>query len=273
MKLLFVTKQRSNQYGVSIGLINSSNFVANALYQDLGIQTKAVSVVDGNSVDKEIYNYKPTHVFLEALWATPTKVEELAKKYPQIKFNIRVHSKLPFLAMEGMALEWINAHTRTTYTNIALSGNNEEFVNELNRIGYRFAYLPNLYKPLTPRPEPPAREDDTVINISCFGALRPFKNHLQQATAAIQFADDHHLKLRFNINSTRSEQKGENVLKNLRALFAFTTSHELVEWPWMDHGQFLEVLLYQWILVCQVSLNRESFNIVTADHIWNMVYQ
>jgi hypothetical protein len=125
------------------------------------------------------------------------------------------------------------------------------------------SYLPNAYtlpshvhnKVLSKRP---------VVNIGCFGAVRPLKNHLIQAIAAIKFADENDLILNFHINGNRCEDKGEGALTNVRRLFD-TCDHNLVEHPWMIHEEFLAVIALMDISM-QVSFS-ETFNIVTADAI------
>ena len=109
VKVLFIIKERK-VYGtktVSYGLVNSCEFVANALHK-CGIRAKVVQVIDNNGIDKEVHEYKPTHCFIEALWVTPSKFEILAKLHPKVKWNVRIHSMIPFLVSEGMSFEWIN---------------------------------------------------------------------------------------------------------------------------------------------------------------------
>ena len=105
---------------------------------------------------------------------------------------------------------------------------------------------------------------DGVIDVGCFGAFRPLKNHLIQAIAAIDFSERRGLKLRFHVNSGRVEMAGGNQLKNLRALFD-NVNHELVEHPWAAHEDFLK-LLNQMDICLQVSFT-ETFNIVSADSV------
>lgn len=87
---------------------------------------------------------------------------------------------------------------------------------------------------------------------------------MAQAIAAIEFADLKDCKLHFHINSTRIEgSTSDNVLRNLRALFAIRNDHELIEHDWMDTDTFLEVIKGIDIGM-QVSFT-ETFNMVTAD--------
>ncbi len=102
----------------------------------------------------------------------------------------------------------------------------------------------------------------TTINIGCFGAIRPFKNQLEQAMAAMIFANKHHLKLFFHVNGDRIEQSGEEALKNIRSLFK-NSYHDLLEHEWKNHSQFIELVKTMDVGI-QVSFS-ESFNIVSAD--------
>ena len=104
--------------------------------------------------------------------------------------------------------------------------------------------------------------DKDVVDVGCFGAIRPMKNQVLQAIAAMRFADRLDKRLVFHINADRLENGGEPVLKSLRAIFA-ATGHELREHPWYDHDAFLALMLSMDV-VCQVSFS-ETFCIVAAD--------
>lgn len=284
-KVLFICKKRVDSYGISFGLLNSATFAAEALRHN-GIEALVVSVNDANGIDAEVYRHRPTHVTIEALWVTPEKLDELLAIYAKIEWIIRIHSKVPFLATEGIAMEWISGYkdVERRRKNFAIAPNtfelHEDFKNDL---GVRSVYLPNIYsfgkfeehdhKPdeeIEYDNQPPFDDDkclshkSDIIDIGCFGAIRPLKNHLSQALAAIDFADRINKKLRFHINGNRLEQRGNEVLKNLRSLFGMI-KHELVEHDWTPHAEFLKTVKTM-DLGMQVSLS-ESFNIVTADFV------
>lgn len=107
---------------------------------------------------------------------------------------------------------------------------------------------------------------DRAINVGCFGAVRPLKNQLLQALAAIQFAREKGSYLRFHINTGRVETGGEPVLKNLRQLFADVQGAELVEHTWFEPEDFIHFLHKHIDIGLQVSLT-ETFNVVTADYV------
>lgn len=107
---------------------------------------------------------------------------------------------------------------------------------------------------------------DKVINVGCFGAVRPLKNHLLQALASIQFAREKGAFLRFHINTGRVETGGEPVLKNLRSLFLDIPDAELVEHKWFEPEEFIHFLHKHIDIGLQVSLT-ETFNVVSADYV------
>jgi len=270
-KLLFICKQRISTYGKSFGLVNSATFVARTMIQH-GMDAKVIMVVDANDIDREVTKYNPTHVLIEALWVTADKFNEILSlpRHQNRQWIVRIHSKAPFIANEGIAFPWLVEYKdlQEIYPNFHVSCNSKEFNNSLRKVlRNKPIYLPNIYNPdcyVHEFTEDQCHKQNT-INIGCFGSVRPMKNHLNQALAAIRFADEMGLHLKFHINSDRAEQNGDQTIKNLRALFS-EVSHELVEHPWMDHRCFVK-LVRTMDLGMQVSLT-ESFNIVAADFVF-----
>jgi hypothetical protein len=269
MKILFITKKRNvyNDFGdyttLNSGLYNSASFICDALKQE-GWNTKLVDVIDNNSIDREVSIFKPSIVIIEALWVVPEKFEILQKLHPKVKWIIRLHSNIPFLANEGNAISWLKDYSK--YKNVYIACNHPEAKKAVETIiDQSCLYMPNYYpvkKHYTEYYNAPF--PDYIINIGCFGSIRPLKNHLQQAIAAIEFCNERDIRLYFHINSSRVEGKAEGVLKNLRSLFK-GTKHKLVEHPWLDHREFLYVVSLM-DLGMQVSFS-ETFNIVAADFV------
>lgn len=265
-KILFLLR-KNYSYGYNhsapkSGLLNSASMTAAELERKFNVATKVEIVVDGNSVDRELAIYKPTHCILEALWVTPTKLRELAGLYPRMNFVIRIHSEVPFLTNEGIAIEWIKEYVKIK--NVTIAFNSQETEYDFKQVmGGKFDFLPNLYEKFIPKIVI-GSDYSKSINLASFGAIRPLKNQLVQAFAAIAFAEKMGKKLRFHINSSRVEQGGNSTLKNIRALFQ-DSRHELVEHEWMERAAFLK-LIRRMDIGMQLSFT-ESFNIVTADFI------
>ena len=277
-KVLFIIKQRY-AYGEitkAYGLYNSCDFIARKL-TELGVESKVVQVVDNNCIDREVSLYKPTDVFIEALWVVPEKFKILARLHPNVKWHIRLHSKTPFIATEAITFGWLNQYMalRSEGIDIELSANSSEFYDNLKQIYHNnISYTPNIYypdhKPHTSTVVPNIRTTNE-FHIGIFGALRPLKNHLQQAVWAIEFANVTKKNVAVHINVSEHESNSAvqgvgNVLTNLRNLFNSPGCRgRLVEHPWYAHADFLS-LVSQMDLGMQVSYS-ETFNITAADFV------
>ena len=73
----------------------------------MGFEAKVVVVNDNNDINREVFKYTPTHVFIEALWVVPSKFEVLIPLYPKIQWYVRLHSNTPFISSEGIAIDWL----------------------------------------------------------------------------------------------------------------------------------------------------------------------
>ena len=267
-KILFVCKQRPASYGASYGLLNSCRFLVNAL-ENLGVEAKLVEVIDNNAIDKEVHQYKPTHVFIEALWVVPEKFDVLIPLHPKVQWHVRLHSNTPFIANEGVAMDWIKKYAllQKKYSQFHIAPNSIRMATDLKQsLGLDTVYAPNIYVPHKGVAgydhKTPVDKNPSVLDIGCFGAIRPLKNQLIQAMAAMTFANELGKTLHFHINHTRVETHGENVHKNLVALFE-GTKHKLITHDWMSHESFCQ-LIRKMDYGLQASFS-ETFNIVAAD--------
>ena len=292
-RVLFILKSRDD-YGhniqhcnvrtrghteVSTGLLNSATFVRDMLV-DEGVESKLVVVTDNNDIDREVTAYRPTHVIIEALWVVPEKFEILHKLHPSVEWIIRFHSETPFIASEGIAMKWLHGYMKKK--NVVIAANAPRFVDDISNVlraaGYedeeieaRVRYLPNYY-PVGDIVMPHHHGHKEAVSVGCFGAIRPLKNHLTQAIAALLFARNIGKKLHFHINVGRVEMKGDPILHNIQGLFAGLEDegHKLVMHQWMPHEEFVHMIRHNIEIGMQVTFS-ETFNIVAADLITNGV--
>ena len=264
-RILFIAKKGqvySDGYSceyTSSGLLNSAKFVVDMLL-DHDIDATLVQVIDNNEIDREVTKYRPDVVIIEALWVVPEKFEVLTKLHPSVQWVVRVHSEIPFLAQEGIAIQWIFDYLKQD--GVYVGFNSHRALHNFLRVSWsnKLLYLPNYFPTQhqgTPKDKSPA------LHIGCFGAIRPLKNQLLQAMSAIRYADLVGKELKFHMNTARVEG-GHEVLKNIRALFK-ETKHTLVEHGWLHHSRFQHLLARMDLSMC-VSLS-ETFCLVAADSV------
>ena len=184
-KVLFILKERQD-YGVDIitgqvnfatGLLNSTQYVVDMLNKN-GVEAKLVVVKDNNVIDKEVTDYQPTHVIIEALWVVPIKFTQLSALHPKVKWYVHLHSDLPFLANEGVAMEWIAAYIDNPSVMIIV--NSKRLFRELrfvlrhkqdvedDVVDENIIYLPNFY-PASTVPKKDYNFSGEELNVACFG--------------------------------------------------------------------------------------------------------
>lgn len=278
-KVLFILKRREDYHaivhsnvGLSTGLYNSAKFMDDML-TNCGIDSKLEVAIDNNCIDRLVTKHRPDYVIIEALWVVPQKFAILQRLHPKVKWIIRIHSEMPFMAGEGMAMDWVGDYSG--FKNIIIACNAPRMKREIalylqhrnqwtdKKTAERVIYLPNYY-PQDYKHKKLNKTKDT-IDIACFGAIRPLKNHLLQAFAAIDFANQIGKKLRFHVNAGRIEMQGGPVINNLKGLFQhiYGQGHELINHQWRPRGEFLELCGKMDIgMQCNFS---ETFNIVSAD--------
>jgi hypothetical protein len=281
-KVLFILKKRTGYSWSSYecpddkksnGLTNSAMFI-NDMLIEAGYESKLVQVVDNNCIDKEVTLYKPDIVIIEAFWVVPDKFEILQKLHPKVTWVVRNHSNWPFASNEGVLVDWAFAYLK--HPNVLVSCNKAETTNsfrELVKIAYpnfteaqvdaKTPHLPNYYPVDTAEYVKHHKPSRTDVHIGNFGAIRPLKNPLVQAMAAIIFAKKKNLKLYYHINGFRIEGKAEPILKSIESLFKYFPDAELIKEDWKDHKSFLQ-LCADMDIVLQTSFD-ETFNIVLAD--------
>lgn len=281
-RILFVLKRRENfdpvkhdKISLQCGLYNSIYYVHSMLLSS-NIQSQLSICIDNNCINGYVFNFKPTHVIIEALWVVPDKIKLLQSMYPNIIWIVRLHSAIPFFTIESsQSMKWVAEYVKIP--NVFIAVNDMRLYRELdiylsNIKKNVIIYLPNYY-PVDNYliKSHLSLYDKESINISCFGAIRPFKNVITQAIASIEFCKRNNKKLIFHVNSERNELNGSTVFTNLVNLFSNLNENDykLVCHPWASREEFLDICKTIDIGL-QVSFT-ETFNIVSADLVSNGV--
>ena len=221
-RILFIVKERHEYDQLyaskhpSTGLKNSALLVNDMLNEKFDyVESKLVTVIDADGIDKEVTAFKPDVVIIEALFVTPAKFAELKPLHSNVRWIVRIHSKSSFLAQEGIAMHWIGDYLKQ---GIKVAFNSQDGYGEFYEMSGRFHpknkekyesfiyLLPNYYSIAEKfEYDYDSRvkniQQNRTFNVACFGAIRPLKNQLAQAMAAIDVAEQNHLQLSFHMNN------------------------------------------------------------------------
>jgi hypothetical protein len=264
----------SGSYQIATGMYNSARFVTDMLNAN-GRESDVGLLLDANSIDAAVMAYEPTHVFIEGLWVTPAKMAELMAlpRHAGRQWIIRIHSEIPFIATEGVAMGWIaeylalgvivapnapRAHQQVAW----MAQNLNPPVDPVIGVPLLSNYYPLDFQPLTPLATGP------VLKIGLFGAFRVLKNHLNQAFAAARYAQSVGKTLELHVND-RIDAGGSPVAKNVTQLYdaiSVNAGATIVHHAWEDRATFLATMASM-DLNLQISIS-ETFNIVAADSIY-----
>ena len=269
--ILFILKERFySPSKTSYGLINSAGHVAEYLNKEGRYNCKIVSVVDSNSIDKEMFEFKPDMVVIEALWVPSDKLKDIIAipRYRDVKFVIRVHSDIGYLSAETHAIKLINEYRNIKSPRLTVSFNDKDFTEVMQHsMDKEFVYLPNIIITKRQRKDKRSgwRDERDRVDIGCFGATRILKNQCFQALCAIKAADMLQKKLFFHVTPNLNVTN-DPVLENLKQIFK-DSDHNLVIHNWMPNDEF-QKLIAKMDLGLQLSFS-ESFNTVAADVVNN----
>jgi glycosyltransferase involved in cell wall biosynthesis len=209
-----------------------------------------------------------TDVVVSAPWIPTTELLKLIQDFPDVEFVVNCHSNVGFLQADpnGVKLLRENIDLEQGNLNFRVAGNSIKF-NRWLREAYQAPslYLPNMYYVDYSHRIRPPYYDGGVLRIGAFGAIRPQKNIMSAAGAAISLANEIKADVELWISSGRAEGGVNTMLNAVREMMIGVPGIKLMELPWRSWPAFRDTLRRMHILF-QVSYT-ESFNMVTADGI------
>ncbi len=208
-----------------------------------------------------------THIVIAAPWIDTADIQKLVYAYRDITFVVICHSDVGFLQADPGAIQRLKeqAGLINSTHNFYLAGNNERFVEWARAaITPRFLLLPNLYDVETFHSPYRRPHSHHMIRVGCYGAVRPLKNHITAAAAALQIAQTLKIHVEFHLSSGREEGATSSLMAPIREMLSGNRTTLVLD-NWRPWPQFRH-LVAQMDLLIQPSYT-ESFNIVTADGI------
>jgi glycosyltransferase involved in cell wall biosynthesis len=256
--------------------LNVAGYTTAKVLRDQGIDVSVFPVRHNidivNALDKynETHEKPLTHVVISAPWLTRHELKCIIRHYPTIQFVILSHSNVGFLQADPGGVELLRSYLSLAedHENLKVGGNSARFVEWLRRAYRREAdqtvLLPNLY-PLDPKLTMKAPWDSySPIKIGAFGAVRPEKNFMTAAAAAILIHSILNVPVEFHMSEGGEGDQGRTS-PAIEQMVAGIPGITLVRHEWMFWDRFIE-LISEMDLLIQVSYT-ESFNMVTADGI------
>lgn len=250
--------------------LNVAGYTTAGYLKHHGVHVSVFPVRDNVDVVHAIDRYnetheKPlTHVVISAPWLSLHDIKNLVSHFPNIKFVVLSHSNVGFLQADPCGVKLLRkyAHLAKTHNNLRVGGNSAAFVN-----WFRAAYnedcvlLPNLY--------PVSRVESKIWNgeslkIGAFGAIRPEKNFMTAAAAAMAIKSALGVPMELHM-STGGDGCKSTTLPAIEEMVEGVPDVTLIRHDWQYWDNFIQ-LIESMDLMIQVSYT-ESFNMVTADGI------
>jgi hypothetical protein len=207
-----------------------------------------------------------SHVVVSAPWIPTAQLSLMAHQYPDVEFTVLSHSNVGFLQADPRAIALLRegADLERALPNFHIAANSRNLRN-----WWQAAYqtpmllLPNMYPFEAVRPK--RTWNGGKLRIGCFCAIRPYKNVLTAAAAALEVgvrlrASD----LEFWISGGRTEGGG-TMAEAIHQMYVNVPRASVVQNHWESWPQFLGTIGSMDLLI-QPSYT-ETFNMVTADGI------
>lgn len=246
--------------------------LANAKYLgEHGIDATVFPVRHNIDIVKAIVSYQSetgyplTHTVISAPWISCRDIVEIVKYFPMIQFVIVSHSNVGFLQADPQGIHLLRDYVELSrkYDNLSVGGNSAKFVRWLGEAYEEHAVLlPNMY-PVCGGLDFTCPAESPVIKIGSFGAIRPLKNQITAAAAAMIISDRLDMPVEFHLSAGREEGGGNIVLNAIQQMTRDIPNFSLVLDGWRGWLEFKELVADMDLLIHPSYT--ESFNIVSAD--------
>jgi hypothetical protein len=258
----------------SVGL-NVAGYTTAQVLRENGVDVSVFPVRDNvdlvHAIDKYNENHPDplTHLVICAPWLTPHDLKSIAHNYKNMKIVALSHSNVGFLQADYQGLHNIRGYQKLEHhhKNLKVGGNSEKFVDWMETAyGRHVTYLPNLYPVSTPMLSKQWNRS-VPLKIGAFGAVRPYKNFMTAAAAALLIHRETGMPVEFHMSAGAEGDSGM-IIPAIQAMLEHTGVN-LVTHNWCYWTDFIK-LVSSMDLMIQPSYT-ESFNLITADGVMSGV--
>ena len=251
--------------------LNVAGYTTAKVLNENGIHTTVFPVRHNIDIVTAIDKYnenndkKLTHVIISAPWLSVYDVKSLISNFKNIQFVILSHSNVGFLQADPCGVELLRQYIKLSdeYPNLKVGGNCinfSEWVSEAYKTNC--LCLPNLYP--VKKTKSKKWDGKLPIKIGAFGAIRPEKNFMTAAAAALEIHSKLNLSIEFHM-ITGGETTTSTTLCAIKQMLANIDRVVLIEHNWETWDKFINLISKMDLLI--TTSFTESFHMVTADGI------
>lgn len=208
-----------------------------------------------------------THVVISAPWLPTMALAHLIREFHNVEFAVVSHSNIGFLQADPGAIRLLreDSELERANPNFHIAANTHKLVTWWEATyGTDMLHLPNMY-PL-PKRIPQKRWECGTLRIGCFCAVRPYKNVLTAAAAALEIGVRLRVShLEFWFSGGRAEGGGGTIVQSIKEMYNGVPRAKYVENNWESWPNFVKTVGSMDLLL-QPSYT-ESFNVVVSDGI------
>jgi len=258
----FPVAHHVSHIGLGVSALNTAKVLRAA-----GISADVWAILNTKAIAERLKTAvpRPTHIIIGAPWLPTLDLQVLVFSHPDVHFVVVSHSNVGFLQADPQAIKNFreDLDLEQGALNFSAAGNSVRLARWIrDSYGRPCQYLPNLYFMERDRAVYHRPWSGGLLKVGAFGAVRPLKNHLSAAAAALAIANDFKVPLEFHINVGRIEG-GYTVVRAIEAMLGGVPNVTLVKDDW-HHWPRLRQLIRSMHLLMQPSYS-ETFNMVTAD--------
>lgn len=257
----FAAQKNISHIGLGVAAINTAKVLRHA-----GIKAHVWPVLSAADLRRRLKAAPAKEVIISAPWIPSTDLQELSNDFQDTHFAVNCHSNVGFLQADRDGVKLIREimDIELGTQNIHLGGNSRRFCRWVRAtFGSPCTYLPNLYSLDVDAVSQGPTFTGGKLRIAAFGAIRPLKNLMSAAGAALEISKTLRAPLELWVSSGRTEGGGDTVLGAVEEMLRGLPHVKLIMSGWQPWPKFRKVVAHMHLLL-QPSYT-ESFNMVTAD--------
>ena len=256
----FAANRNISHIGFGVAAVNTAKVLRRE-----GIQTNVWPILSAADLRARLERQPAEQVIISAPWIPTAELQSFQRIYRNVfRRNLPLKRRLLTGRSRWREIGSRNARPLDGYPQRTLSRQQSPLLHlDGIHFGGRCHYLPNLYFLDAPPPRQQSFCGGGTLRIGIFGAVRPLKNLMSAAGAALEISRNLRVPLELWLSGGRAEGGGETVMDAVKEMISGLPNVKLVLKGWQSWPAFRQTVAHMHLLL-QPSYT-ESFNMVTAD--------